>query len=91
MIEQNQRFMPVVEDGKIVGAITRTDLLRTLYEEFLRRRRIEETITKEKHTIGRNLSSWLRERFPANVYDLLKLAGEVAEDRASRRISSVVL
>jgi len=79
MIEQNQRFMPVIHDGKIVGAITRTDLLRTLYEEFLRRRRIEETLTKEKQTIGRNLSSWLRERFPANVFSLLKLAGEVAE------------
>jgi len=31
MIEQNQRFMPVVENDKIIGAITRTDLLRTLY------------------------------------------------------------
>ena len=48
MIEQNQRFMPVVENEKIIGAITRTDLLRTLYEEFLRRRKIEETVTKEK-------------------------------------------
>jgi tRNA nucleotidyltransferase (CCA-adding enzyme) len=80
MIEQNQRFMPVVENGMIVGAITRTDLLRTLYEEFLRRRRIEETITKEKPAMGRRLSSWLKEKFPAEVYDLLRLSGEVAED-----------
>ncbi len=79
MIEQNQRFMPVVENGKIVGAITRTDLLRTLYEEFLRRRRIEETVTKEKPTIGRNLSSWFREKFPSEIYEILKLSGEVAE------------
>lgn len=80
MIEQNQRFMPVVENGKIIGAITRTDLLRTLYEEFLRRRKIEETVTKEKPTIGRNLSSWLKERFPSEIYNLLKLSGEVAEE-----------
>jgi tRNA nucleotidyltransferase (CCA-adding enzyme) len=79
MIEQNQRFMPVVENGKIVGAITRTDLLRTLYEEFLRRRRIEETVTKEKPTIGRNLSSWFREKFPSEIYEILKLSGEIAE------------
>lgn len=79
MIEQNQRFMPVVENGRIVGAITRTDLLRTLYEEFLRRRRIEETVTKEKPAIGRKLSSWLKEKFPAEIYDLLRLSGEVAE------------
>ena len=57
MIEQNQRFMPVVENERIIGAITRTDLLRTLYEEFLRRRKIEETVTKERLTMGRNLSS----------------------------------
>jgi len=80
MIEQNQRFMPVIEDEKIVGAITRTDLLRTLYEEFLRRRKIGEALTKEKPAIGRSLSSWLKERFPAKVYNLLRLSGEVAEE-----------
>jgi tRNA nucleotidyltransferase (CCA-adding enzyme) len=78
MIEQNQRFMPVVENGKIIGAITRTDLLRTLYEEFLRRRKIEETVSKERMTMGRNLSSWLREKFPPEIYNLLKLSGEAA-------------
>jgi len=80
MIEQNQRFMPVVEHGKIVGAITRTDLLRTLYEEFLRRRKIEETMTREKPTIGRNLSSWFKEKFPPEIHNLLRLSGEVAEE-----------
>jgi len=80
MIEQNQRFMPVVENGKIIGAITRTDLLRTLYEEFLRRRRIEEISGKGKTVIGRNLSSWLKEKFPPEIHELLKLSGEVADD-----------
>jgi tRNA nucleotidyltransferase (CCA-adding enzyme) len=80
MIEQNQRFMPVVESGKIVGAITRTDVLRTLYEEFLRRRKIEETVTREKPALGRSLSSWLKERFPSDIFRLLKLSGEVAEE-----------
>ncbi|MBM4129172.1 MAG: CBS domain-containing protein, partial [Nitrospira sp.] len=80
MIEQNQRFMPVVEGDKIIGAITRTDLLRTLYEEFLRRRKIEKAVIKEKPSMGRNLSSWLKERFPREIYNLLKLSGEVAEE-----------
>ena len=80
MIEQNQRFMPVIENEKIIGAITRTDLLRTLYEEFLRRRKIEETVTKEKPPSGRSLSSWLKERFPLEIYNFLKLSGEVAEE-----------
>ncbi|MGB9715271.1 MAG: CBS domain-containing protein [Thermodesulfovibrionales bacterium] len=80
MIEQNQRFMPVIDDGKIVGAITRTDLLRTLYEEFLRRRKIEETTLKEKPSAVKSLSSYLKSRFPDEVYDVLKLSGEVAEE-----------
>jgi len=79
MIEQNQRFMPVVEDGNIIGAITRTDLLRTMYEEFLRRSRLEKSDTTEKPSIGRNIALLLKEKFPPEMYDLLKLAGEVAD------------
>ncbi len=61
MIEQNQRFMPVVENNQIIGAITRTDLLRALYESLLRKDRIStrEKIT-DKPSIGKNLSSNLR-------------------------------
>ncbi len=80
MIEQNQRFMPVVENQRIIGAITRTDLLRTLYEEFLKRRKIEETVSRERVNVGRNLSSWLREKFPPDLFALLKLSGEVADE-----------
>ena len=79
MIERNQRFMPVIEDGKIIGAITRTDLLRTLYEEFLRRSRIEKAEAKERPSIGRNIALLLKEKFPPEIYGLLKLAGEVGD------------
>lgn len=79
MIERNQRFMPVIEDGKIIGAITRTDLLRTLYEEFLRRSRIEKAEAKERPSIGRNIALLLKEKFPLEIYGLLKLAGEVGD------------
>lgn len=84
MIEQNQRFMPVVENQRIIGAITRTDLLRTLYEEFLRRRKIEDTVSREvgreRLSVGRNLSSWLKEKFPQDLFTLLKMAGEIADE-----------
>jgi len=79
MIEQNQRFMPVVEDGKIIGAITRTDLLRVLYEEFLRKRQLDREDITERAAPGRNLASWLRERFPEEVYKILSASGEIAE------------
>ncbi|HBH62029.1 MAG TPA: polya polymerase [Nitrospiraceae bacterium] len=81
MIEQNQRFMPVVERGHIVGAITRTDLLRSLYESLLRKSLISghEKLT-EKPSLGKNLSTVLRSSFPPEIYHLLTLSGEVARD-----------
>ncbi|MBI5097781.1 MAG: CBS domain-containing protein [Nitrospirae bacterium] len=80
MIEQNQRFMPVLENSQIVGAITRTDLLRSMYESLLRKDRIitHEKLT-EKPSIGKNLSSVMKSKFPPEIFSLLKLAGEVAD------------
>jgi len=79
MIEHNQRFMPVLKGDNIIGAITRTDLLRVLYEEFLRRRRVGKEDITEMHAVSRNLSSLLKDRFPEKVYQILKAAGEVAD------------
>ncbi len=80
MIEQNQRFMPVVKDNYIVGAITRTDLLRSIYESLLRKNRIDSRVNlTEKPSIGKNLSAILKSRFPSEIVVLLKLSGEVAE------------
>ena len=81
MIEQNQRFMPVLENSQIAGAITRTDLLRSMYESLLRKDRIitHERLT-EKPSIGKNLSSILKSKFPSKIFDILKLAGVVADD-----------
>lgn len=79
MIEQNQRFMPVLRGETIIGAITRTDLLRVLYEEFLRKRRIDKEDVTEIHAVSRDLSTLLKDRFPKKVYTLLRKAGETAE------------
>lgn len=81
MIEQNQRFMPVLENSRIAGAITRTDLLRSMYESLLRKDRIitHERLT-EKPSIGKNLSSIMKSKFPSKIFDILKLAGVVADD-----------
>ncbi|HWR58545.1 MAG TPA: CBS domain-containing protein [Thermodesulfovibrionales bacterium] len=78
MIEQNQRFMPVLEGETILGAITRTDILRVLYEDILKRSRLGSP-AEEKPSMGRNLGTWLREKFPPPVSALLKNAGEVAD------------
>ncbi len=78
MIERNQRFMPVLEGEKIVGAITRTDLLRTMYEEYLRRARIRGEEVEPKPHFERNLAASIKERYPEDVVRLLEDAGGVA-------------
>ncbi|GBE39991.1 poly(A) polymerase I precursor [bacterium BMS3Bbin08] len=79
MVEQNQRFMPVIENRRITGAITRTDLLRSLYEDILRKSRIGKEPLQEKTLTGRNLASGMREKLPADIFELLSLSGETAK------------
>ncbi|MBF0563693.1 MAG: CBS domain-containing protein [Nitrospirae bacterium] len=80
MIENNQRFVPVLEEEKVVGAITRTDLLRTIYEDYIRRRRTSQPTHQDvKPHITRNVSTLLKERFPRHFYGLLVKAGDVAD------------
>jgi len=81
MIEQNQRFMPVVENSRITGAITRTDLLRSLYESLLRKSRVstQENLT-EKASIGKNMLSGMKGTFPREILNLLTLSGQIADD-----------
>lgn len=79
MIEQNQRFMTVLKNHQIAGAITRTDLLRSLYEDFLRREGLGKTETRDKPFINRNIANLLKDKLPAGIYDILRLAGEVGD------------
>ncbi len=79
MVEQNQRFMPVIENNLITGAITRTDLLRSLYEDLLRKNRVGLEPHREKPAMGRNLASSMKEKLPNEIFEILKLSGEVAD------------
>ena len=79
MVEQNQRFMPVIKDSRLVGAITRTDILRSIYESLLKKNRIKthEQLT-DKPSIGKNLTATMKARFPKEVFELLEYAGVIA-------------
>jgi tRNA nucleotidyltransferase (CCA-adding enzyme) len=84
MVEHNQRFVAVMEAKKIVGAITRTDILRSLYEDVLRKSRIlpdRAAITGDGFQgFGRHVTSLLRETLPESLYDFLVMAGGIADD-----------
>jgi tRNA nucleotidyltransferase (CCA-adding enzyme) len=76
IIGQRQRLVPVVQDGDVIGVITRTDLINTLIEEPAR---IPETLLPEKNR-ERSIKTLLRERLPNFHFHLLELAGNLADE-----------
>lgn len=74
VISHGQRILPVVHDNKVVGVITRTDLLKLLQEELRERPRGEEPRR------GRNLSKLMADLLPEWAVEILKVSGKTAEE-----------
>ena len=80
IIERHQTFVPVVENGKPGGVITRTDILMNLYKDEI------STISRfyEKRTLSspryRNVARMLLESLPENLLNLLKEIGKFADE-----------
>lgn len=87
MIERNQRFVPVLVGPsaapKVVGVITRTDLLRALHDDVLASARAmakgQEGQGPSPFARRRNVRSILKERLTGDVYRLLEEAGLLAD------------
>ncbi len=82
MIEQNQRFVPVLNGEMIEGAITRTDIMRALYEDLLRKSRVsigESTKSKALNRFDRNVAAMMKDQLPDSLYQMLLRAGETAD------------
>ena len=75
IVNRRQRFVPVVDKGRIEGVITRTDLLQILSGDAARR---PEALLSGKEQ-RKNVLSLLREKLPPHILDLLMNAGDVAE------------
>lgn len=78
IIGGNQRFLPVAKDGKLVGAITRTDLLRVLEDEIaknvLGKVEFHETYEKRK-----NVRKLMEERLEKKTLHKLTEIGSLAD------------
>ncbi|HBG47348.1 MAG TPA: polya polymerase [Deltaproteobacteria bacterium] len=70
VVGHGQRLLPVLKEKKVVGVITRTDLIKLLQEELRGAREEPKKI--------RVVSGLLKERLPAWATDILKDAGVVA-------------
>jgi tRNA nucleotidyltransferase (CCA-adding enzyme) len=78
MIEEHQRFLPVLDKNQaLVGAITRTDLLRSLHEERLAEVAGNEAIMSRS---TRNVQGLIEERVSPDIREALRLVGEVADE-----------
>ncbi len=83
MIERNQRFVAIISHAKVIGVITRTDLLRTLHDDVLKAARIRTLRPGEPEAEisgpRRNIKGLLRSRLPHRLVTLLEEAGHVAD------------
>lgn len=83
MIELNQRVVPILKGHKVVGIFSRTDLLRTLHEDFHIRDQDKRSglINETEPSIraGRNVKALMQERLPKSIHMLLQTAGAVAD------------
>ncbi|HAY22850.1 MAG TPA: polya polymerase, partial [Desulfobacterales bacterium] len=79
LVINKQRLLSVVEDGRVLGVISRTDLLNLLMAPDIG---TEENTDKEHGPMIRkkNVSGVIRERLPQNILNILKQVGRVADE-----------
>jgi len=81
IVGNNQRFLPVMEKERLVGAITRTDLLRWLYAGS---GRTPQTLLEQDFSAlqprKREILQLMAERLPGDVLRLLKAVGKKAQE-----------
>jgi len=74
-----QRFIPVLEEERLVGVLSRTDLLRSIASSLPMPHR--DPLAEDSSDTGRErrVARLMRERLPAHAFELLKEFGEIAE------------
>jgi tRNA nucleotidyltransferase (CCA-adding enzyme) len=79
IIEDKVRILPVLENGKVVGVITRTDLLNILVGGPVLPDFLYESHHASHFQRKKNMAAMLKERLPRRVIALLKDFGHVAD------------
>ena len=79
IIGGNQRFVPVVKEGVLEGAITRTDLLRILEDE-IRKTILGKMDYHDIYEKRRNVKKLMEERLSGEVLDKLSAIGNLADE-----------
>ncbi|MGQ9755538.1 MAG: CBS domain-containing protein, partial [Desulfotomaculales bacterium] len=78
MIENNIGRLPVLNDGKLVGIVSRTDILKTLHRKF-QPRFSTLYLPSSNQTYYRNAAAILARYLPAGTYELIRAAGRTGD------------
>ena len=80
LLEERFRLIPVMEGSKMLGVITRTDLLNTLIERPLVADHLQNDDTGNHPIRHKNVGNMVRERLPKPVVRILQDIGKVGDD-----------
>jgi tRNA nucleotidyltransferase (CCA-adding enzyme) len=81
IVHEGQRFLPILEDGDLVGAITRTDILRDMQIDTRDAGGAlldEQPVAQEQKR--RDVTRLMEEKLPPRVFELLRDIGLVAKE-----------
>jgi len=78
IIEHRQRFIPIVENGTLIGVITRTDLFNLLVNDPAYLPSLNITQSEPSAERNRNLTNMLSQSLNRDMLILLQTIGEVA-------------
>ncbi len=84
LVERHQRILPVVENGKVLGVITRRDLLDFMLDEHNDERRLYDETSLTHWPKRKSIQSVLSEQLPKNIIQMLRGFGVLAESLGFR-------
>jgi len=79
IINNRVRILPVLEDNKLLGVITRTDILTILIEKSPTPQFLYDSEEIPRFVREKNIGNLLKERLPNKIIKLLKYLGETAD------------
>jgi len=80
IIGNKQRLLPVTKTNRVVGVITRTDLLNILVSNSTRSPEyVPDTYIGQSPAREKNIKNVLKERLPDQIFSLLATIGQVAD------------
>ena len=80
MIKHNIGRLPVLKESRLIGIVTRTDLLRVLHDDLLKKPFSKYDLEHEEHLVSsRNIGELMKLNLPRKLYRLLKRIGTIGE------------